>query len=159
MVVIVSVSCNRRPAGMPETFPCKITVLNNGVPMPECDVRLHRSDGNGSLSIMADTDTSGVAVIRTRFAHYTATGSPEGVFKVTIAEKQIQLPPDGVDVSKTPMSWDEQAAYFAKRKEEAEKYRIVPVHLTAAATTPLEIKLEKGGTSQWSFDVKDFAGQ
>ncbi len=41
----------RRPESMPNTAPCSITVLENGVPMAGVDVFLYRETGNGALSI------------------------------------------------------------------------------------------------------------
>jgi hypothetical protein len=154
IILILFAGCNNRPAEMPDTFPCKITVVNDGVPLAGCNVGLYSVTGNGSLSIMATADTSGVAEICTRFANYTAKGAPAGTYKVTV-EKHASLPPDGVDVTK--LSEDEKSDYLVKRMAEAEKQRVVPVALTSSTTTPFEIQLAPGGTSQWTFDVKEHA--
>jgi hypothetical protein len=150
LVIVFLIGC--RPAEMPTTIPCKITVVNDGVPQVGYDVGLRSVTGNGSLSIMGYTNSSGVTNIQTRLANYKVSGAPAGTYKVTI-DKQVQLPSDGVDTSR--FSEAELNAYIAKRAEEAEKLRTVPVRLTNASTTPFEIKLEPGGTAQWTFDLKE----
>ena len=112
-----------------------------------------RSLLNGSLTVGAITNSSGVAEIRTQLANYSASGAPAGKYKVTV-EKYVQLPPDGVDEARLPS--DQVKAYYAKRNEELEKLRVVPVRLTRSGTTPFEIILEPGGNGQWTFDLKDF---
>ena len=153
LLIVLLVGCSQRPAGMPNTFPCNITIVNGGTPQIDYNVGLYALDGNGSLSIMANTNSSGVAEIKTRFADYTAKGAPAGTYKVTV-EKLANLPPDGVDV--TRMSEDEKSDYLVKRMAEAEKLRVVPVQFTSASTTPFEIKLEPGGAKAWTFDLKEY---
>ena len=92
-VVLTLVGCNRRPAGMPATFPCKITIVNGGTPQVGYDVSLYSVTGNGSLSISARTNSSGVANIKTQLTDYVAQGAPEGTYKVTV-EKHLELPSD-----------------------------------------------------------------
>jgi hypothetical protein len=150
---IVLAGCSKRPANMPATIPCTITIVNGGTPQAGYDVGLHSVTGNGSLSIMAYTNSSGVAEIRTRLANYAASGAPAGTYKVTV-EKQVQLPPDDIKAL-SQMSDDERNAYSIKRAAEAEKLRVVPVKLTQSKTTPFEIKLEPGGSNQWTFDLKE----
>ena len=151
-IVLAFAGCSHRPKGMPETLTCKIVVVNDGKPQVDYFVRLHLADGNGALTIMASTNSSGVAEIQTCMADYTTKGAPAGAYKVTI-DKPVELPPDGVDTSQ--LSHSDLAAYHGKRKAEAEKLRIVPLHLTQFDTTPFEFTLEKGGESQWTFDLKE----
>ena len=137
---------------MPSTIPCKITIVNGGAPQVGYSVGLHAPGGNGSLSINANTDSSGVAEIRTQFTNYIAKGAPAGRYKVTI-ERHVPLPPDGVDTSR--FSEEEEQADLVKRAAEAEKLRVVLVHLTGSDTTPFEITLEPDGSGQWTFDLKE----
>jgi hypothetical protein len=152
-LILVLIGCSRRPAEMPATFPCKIVIVNDGSPQVDYDVHLHLTTGNGALSIRGCTNAAGIAEIKTRFTDYTANGSPVGTFKVTI-DKQPELPPDGVDITTLP--WGEELnTYLTQRMKELEKLRIVPIHLTKPDSTPFEIKLEKGGKNQWTFDLKE----
>ena len=151
-ILFVFVGCSHRPKGMPETLPCKIVVMNGDVPQADYFVSLYLTTGNGALTMMGRTNASGVADIQTCLADYTAKGAPAGEYKVTF-DKPVELPPDGVDASK--LSFAEHGAYHAKRKAEMEKLRIVPIRLTQQSTTPFEMKLEKGGESKWTFDLKE----
>jgi len=151
-VLLTFIGCSRRPAAMPATFPCQITITDGGTPQVNYDVGLHSVTGNGSLSIKAHTNSSGVAAIKTQLADYIAKGAPAGSYKVTV-EKQVELPPDGVDTSK--LSRDELTLYLIKRSAEAENYRVVPVQFSKADSTPFGLKIEKGGKTQWTFDLKD----
>ena len=153
LILFVFVGCSHRPKGMPATLPCKIVVVNGGVPQADYFVSLHLTTGNGALTMMSRTNASGVAEIQTCMADYTEKGAPAGTYKVTV-DKPVELPPDGVNASNLPFA--EHAAYHAQRKAEMERLRIVPVHLTQPNTTPFEIKLEKGGESQWTFDLKEY---
>jgi len=153
-VVLVLAGCSKRPAGMPATFPCKITIVSGGIPKADHEVALHLVTGNGALSIMANTDSSGIAEIRTRLADYTAKGAPEGTFKVTV-ERHVHLPDDGVDLSR--LSRDEVGAYLNRRAAEGEKLREFPVQLSRSESTPFEITVAKGGENQWTFDLKDYS--
>jgi hypothetical protein len=151
-ILLVVAGCSHRPKGMPETLPCRIVVVNDGVPQADYFVLLHLTTGNGALSITARTNSSGVAEIQTCMADYTAMGAPAGTYKVTV-DKPVELPPDGVDA--THLSPADLAVYHGKRKAEMEKLRIVPIHLTQPNTTPFGFTLEKGGESQWTFDLKE----
>jgi len=160
VLVLLFVGCNRRPAELPPTFPCKIIIVNDGVPQSDCDISLRSETSNRLLSIMGRTDSSGVAEIRTQCAGYTANGAPLGTFKVVV-DKQVALPGDDA-VSNSPMPTDVSgtsptalAARMAKRAAELEKLRGFSSLLCKEDTTPLEITLVKGGQSQWTFDLKE----
>jgi hypothetical protein len=154
-VIFAFVGCGR-PAGMPATIPCKVILVNDGIPQADYDVSLRSVSGNALLSITARTDSSGVADFRTQYTDYIAKGAPEGTYKVLI-DKRVELPPDGVDVSRLLQA--ERDAYGAKRAKEAEKLRVISVLLTKENSTPFEITLSKDGESQWTFDLKEYIKQ
>ena len=153
-ILIAIVGCgDGRPKDMPKTFPCQIVIVKDGVPQEGYQVTLYPDPGNLLLSINATTDSSGVARVRTQMADYVAEGAPEGSYKVAV-DKPAELPSDGVDSAQ--LSREDREAYYIKRAAEAEKFRIVPVRLTKANSTPFEMKLAKGSETRWTFDVKDY---
>ena len=137
--------CNRRPSGMPDVFPCSVTVKNGGEPVAKAMVTFHREGGNGTVRISGITDAGGKATIVTRLIDYKAEGSPSGTFSVTIF-KNPEIPDDGVDVSR--LSEDEQQKRAQQQAEFEDNNRVVPEALTRSETTPLRciVKEKEGGT-------------
>jgi hypothetical protein len=143
--------CQRQPEGMPEVVPCTITVLKNGEPFEGADVSLHKPEGNGTLSMMAFTNSQGVAKIYTHLATYKESGVPVGTYKVTV-DKPVKLIQADEHPEFTPK---QHKAYKAELEAENEKLRIIPKKLTQPSTTPFEIIVEsKGG--ECMIELKDY---
>jgi 5-hydroxyisourate hydrolase-like protein (transthyretin family) len=143
--------CQPRPKGMPEVVPCAITVLKNGKPLEGIDVALHKLEGNGSLSMMAFTNSQGVAKIHTHLTTYKKSGAPVGNYKITI-DKPVKYPEEE---NHPEYSLKQLEAYLAKREAEIEKLRIIPKKLTHVSTTPFEINVEPQGT-EYTIELKDY---
>jgi hypothetical protein len=143
--------CQRRPEAMPEVVPCTITVLKNGEPFEGVDVSLHKPEGNGTLSMMAFTNSQGVAKIYTHLTTYKESGVPVGTYKVTV-DKPVKL----VQAKEYPeFTKKQREAYKAKLEAENEKLRIIPKKLTQPSTTPFEIIVDsKDG--ECTIELKDY---
>ncbi|MDR2169272.1 MAG: Ig-like domain-containing protein [Planctomycetaceae bacterium] len=155
VVLILSVcGCGpARPAGMPQTAPCQITVLQNGQPMSGVDVSLMRADGNGALSITAYTNSSGVANIKTSWGNYIANGAPIGKCKITLT-KHVSLPFDGVTDSQIEKFTPEEAeAYEKKREADIDKLRPIQKLFSNFETTPFEITIKEKTGGNLTIDV------
>jgi hypothetical protein len=143
-----------RPAGMPQTAPCKITVLKNGQPMSDIDVSLTRVEGNGALSITAYTNSNGVANLKTSWGSYLVSGAPVGKCKVTIT-KHVSLPPDGVtDAQLEKFTPEEAEASEKKRESEIDKLRQIPKQFSILDTTPFEIVIEEKTGGSLTIDIE-----
>ena len=137
-----------RPKDMPETAPCKITVLQQGNPIPDVIVTLYREGGNGALNISGTTNAAGIAEIKTSWGNYTTKGAPVGTCKVTV-EKYFEIPPETVTAEESALWTPEQGArYERERYAMVEKLRIFPVVISNIALTPLSVSVASrtGGT-------------
>lgn len=80
--------CDKRPKGMPPTYPTKITVLKHGEPVVGARVMLYPRNPIASAAIAGFTKEKGIAEIWTTFHAYTGKGAPVGEFDVTITRDQ-----------------------------------------------------------------------
>jgi hypothetical protein len=143
-----------RPTGMPQTAPCEIRVLKNGVPMQGVDVSLFREEGNSALSIMAYTDSNGIAKIKTSWGNYTTNGAPIGKSKITLT-KHVELPSDGVTDSQIEKFTPEEAtAYEEKREAEIDKLRPIQKQFSNFETTPFEIIVDEKNGGNLTIDIE-----
>jgi hypothetical protein len=153
-VILLFSGCGpTRPEGMPKTAPCTITVLKDGVPVPDVDVSLFRAEGNGALSISAYTNSSGVAKIKTAWGKYRTQGAPVGICQVTLT-KHVALPPDGVtEAQMERFTPQEAAAYEKKREADIDKLRPIPKHFSSSNTTLLEIIIDEKNGAELTVDI------
>jgi hypothetical protein len=142
-----------RPEAMPNTFPCKITILQDGVSLSGIDVALFRAEGNGPLSISAYTNSNGVANIKTAWGNYSTSGVPAGTYKITLV-KHVALPDDGVtEEQKEQFTLKEAEAYEKKRNEEIDKLRLIPKQMSSPETTPFEITVIEKSRAELTLDI------
>jgi hypothetical protein len=142
-----------RPEAMPKTFPCKITILKDGVPLSGIDVSLFNTKEKGALSISAYTDSNGVANIKTAWGNYSTSGVPAGSYKITLM-KHIALPDDGVtEEQKEQFTPKEAEAYEKKRHAEIDKLRVIPKQLSSPETTPFEIAVIEKSGAELTIDI------
>jgi hypothetical protein len=145
-----------KPVDFPKVASCRITVLKDGEPISGVTVSLVPSNGNGAVIVEANTDSSGIAVIRTRWGKYSRRGAPIGVSKVVLI-KHVELPDDGMTESRlAAMSAKESIEYGKKRDSQIDALREIPKRLSELQTTPLEIDIiEKG--SKLTIDITQYA--
>jgi hypothetical protein len=129
-----------KPANMPKLFPCQITVTDGGTPVGGVRVSMADESSGESWSINGITDSSGVAKMSTTYTNYTASGVPQGMFKIAIDKDPPNLPPQNVTDD-----MNEQQADAAMKKWEAEvdKIRIIPKNLVFISTTPITLEVKE----------------
>jgi hypothetical protein len=119
----------KKPDGLPNLHPCRITVTMNGSALEGASVTLSGSDGRWSGN--GRTDVNGAAVIVTRGQFQ---GVAEGEYKVTVSKI---VPP-------TSRGKDEGS--------NEEPKTLVNTKYASPATTPLTCTV-KPGTNQFEFSV------
>ena len=117
-------------------------------------VTLSAKGGQGAYACNGVADNKGVAQILSSRSSYTGKGVPVGTYAVVLSET-IELPPE-----LEPQENDQNlpmAAQIAKdRKIEAflrSAKRSVPVVLTTAGTSPIELEVAKGQLATVIIDV------
>lgn len=144
-----------RPENMPQTAPCTVSVFKDGVPVPDVEVSLYREGGNGALSIGANTNSQGEAIIRSSWGKYSAKGAPVGKNKVTIM--QYFVVPGALSSEELErLSPSEQAKYEIKYEAEFDKHRPIPKELSFASLTSLEIDVQPKHGGSLKIDLKDY---
>ena len=87
-LLVTSIGCGKqKPSDLPPLFPCKITVMQGGQPLPGASVTLFADGHQVRFTLGAVTDKNGVATIKTNIDW---EGAPEGKYKVCI--KKIVVP-------------------------------------------------------------------
>ncbi|MCL2306586.1 MAG: hypothetical protein FWC43_14705 [Planctomycetaceae bacterium] len=129
-----------RPAGMPELFPCKITITQGGRPLGDAIVNLVPEEAALGWVINGITDANGVATIKTQ-GNYT--GAPAGPYKVCVSK--VEITPSQIPQPAKDASYAELVEYGEKAgKEVRPSYNIVKPEYNDAAITPLSITITKG---------------
>jgi hypothetical protein len=120
----------KKPDGLPDLYPCQITITLKGTPLEGAVVSLLGNDGRWPGNGI--TDRQGIAVIKTRGQFI---GVAEGTYKVTVSK--VFLPPStGKDEGST----------------EEPKLLVNPKYVTPE-TTPLNCTV-KSGVNQFEFQVE-----
>jgi hypothetical protein len=153
---VLSGCSQKLPANFPKTVPCKITVTNGGVPLDTATVILTATDGSGGNWVVAgETNTQGVAEIKTVTLGHSADGAPAGLFKVTV-RKPLPLYIDSTPKEQLEkMDYEQTLAHNAKIGEEANKRPpIVPEKYSDPAQTTLTIEVKPDTPAEATFEVE-----
>ncbi|MDR1141581.1 MAG: carboxypeptidase-like regulatory domain-containing protein [Planctomycetaceae bacterium] len=139
-------SCNKiqKPEGMPELYPAKITIVQEGTPLEGAVVTLLNQDASQSKWVVGGrTDANGVCLAKT-YGKYS--GAPAGKYKVVVAKTEKT---EG-ETAKQPPPQDHKALeeYNIKRGKEAKWYDYVDVQYKSEETTDLEIEITIGKNEQ-----------
>lgn len=137
LVLLTSVAttgCRRvpKPEGFPPIYPGLIKIVQEGKPLADAEVLLFSKDKSCRWAVSGTTDSDGVARLRT---HGRFDGAPEGTFIVTVLKTDAD-PYESGEV----------------RTKAINVYTYVDKKYTDAATSPLEIKIEKR-KNQETFDL------
>ena len=125
-----------RPADMPNIYPVKITVTQDGTALQEASVTLTAQTSAKYGIASGLTDVSGVAVIRT----YGFAGAPEGQYTVTISKQGVEGATEAKD--------DEGNTYQTGGKV----YEYVDAQYAHTDSTPLNIEVTTKGATE-AFEV------
>ena len=130
VLLICSAGCGpKRPAGMPELYPCTITLTEGDKPATGVSIQLVSKGAPCEWMVGAQTDANGVAAIMT-YGQYN--GAPEGTFAVVLDKTVTEGVDQNADVQKKPVKI----------------YTMVDPKYKNAETSPLEIKIEGKKTDQ-----------
>jgi len=131
----------KRPDGLPDLYPCEITITQGGNPLEGASVRLVRETGTTDWAITGRTEANGVVKI---FTH-DFPGAPEGTFKVLVSKTELvtSMPEPDKDAS-----YDEWQEYYGSRKSIAS----VKPEYDNVRTSPHSITVVKGKNAE-TFDV------
>ena len=125
-VLVFHDTWSSQPNGLPQVYPCILSITQLGTPLEGAMVQLSPMDGKQSWSTAGITDENGNAKMRT---YGKWNGAPLGKFKVTVIK------------------------YIAEGKENKEIfYSLVETQYTDPALSDLEIEIVKGENHK-TFDV------
>ena len=142
LTAVVGCGGPKKPADLPELYPVKITVIQDGKPLEGASVQLNDPSLAIRFVMGGKTDAKGVAVIKTdaQFA-----GAPAGKFKVTVSKEDIpELPADLAGGPPTDPA--ELAEYNKKLAEHSDSAcDTVDLQFKKMGTTPAEIEVTTSG--------------
>ena len=141
------------PPGFPQVVPCEISLVKDGVPLPQVTVLLV-SEGGKEWFVSGETDANGVTKINTSINTYSQAGAPEGTYKVTLSQiPQIQSEKSQQEIF--DMSPAEKAAYKAKMDQLIKEARSFPLEFESHITSPIFIEVTKA-ESKYVIDVSQW---
>jgi hypothetical protein len=141
----------RKPAKMPKLVPCQITVTDGGNPVAGARISMADESSSESWAINGITDSAGVAKMSTTYTNYTASGVPQGIFKVAIDKEPPNLPSQNVTDG---MNEQQADAAMKKWEEDVDKLRIIPKKLIFVSTTPVTLEVKEKGNLK--IDIADY---
>jgi hypothetical protein len=137
-----------KPTGLPELYPVKLTIVQEGIPFVGVSVILEPEDAALSRWVAGGlTDAAGVCVVQT---YGQFSGAPLGKFKITLSKEEMESGP----TSKLPVPQDpkEEKAYYAKVTAEEKYFDCVDAKYKSVTTTDLEIEVVQSGVTK-TFDI------
>lgn len=139
----------QRPEGMPDLYPCMITITQDGVPLSKASVTLiSESPDLAEWASGGITDESGRCDINTRGKY---RGCPAGIFKVTV--KKIESDPSMLpSVRPENITAEQWSVMRSKEAEKLNEYQLVEHKYTLPTTTDLNMEILMGKNSA-TFDV------
>ena len=135
-ITIIGCSDTPRPDGLPTLYPCTITIKQDGKPLEGADILLYDPAITDRWIVAGQTDTSGVAVLRT---HGQFPGAPEGRFKVVVSKTESEG--RGWSGDEPRATWEDIKVYSFVAKEYGNR-----------ESTPLEIVID-GKKKSETFDL------
>ena len=138
----------KKPPGMPDLFPCKITITQEGTPLEGATVTLFpKTGGSNGWNTVGLTNANGVAEMKTQVDF---KGAPVGEYVVRVTKTDIspsafpeKAPTDPVEYEK----W-----YQGSSVEKRITYRLVKAEFDDMRRTPHFITIDKG-KNEATFDV------
>lgn len=128
----------KKPDGMPELFPCVLTLTKGGAPVDGAIVTLHPTSGDSQWKPSGVSDAQGVVKLAT---YGNFPGAPAGSYKVTVMKSE-PIPeenPMGIDAPNG-------GVYEASDVYVDNKYAY-------ATNTPLELEVAAGAPTEAAFEL------
>jgi len=143
--------CNKgpqKPSGLPELFPCQITITQEGTLLEGAAVVLFpKSGGSNGWNTEGVTNAKGVAELKT---HLEFKGAPAGDYVVLVTKTELSPSAWPIDPPKDPVEKEEW--YNGKAAEKRINYRFIKPEFGDAKKTPHSITITKG-KNEATFDV------
>lgn len=140
MPLIAGCTGAKKPADLPELYPVKITVIQDGKPLADASVTLNDPTSASRFVVGYKTDAKGVAELHTdgKFK-----GAPAGKYKVLISK--VYAPE--MDPNEVPPEDPEARKEYDARMAEltAQQAETVAVEYKRPTTTPAEIEITSAG--------------
>jgi len=137
-----------KPAGMPDLYPCSITITQGGGPLQGALVRLEpKQGGNIGWGVDGRTNARGVAQIATGIDF---KGAPAGEYFVLVSKTEMapsKFSPTSPEDPAEAAKW-----YNDSINEKRAIYRLVKAEFDNTKTTTLSITIAKGKNNA-TFDV------
>lgn len=134
LVLAAMVGCEKRPEGLPELYPTKITIKTpDGKPITDAFVSVANLENPIRFNIGGKTNKDGVAEMMVQLPTGKFMGAPEGKLAVAVT-KSIRVVPDG----------DENNSFGAQ---------VIDAAYNDANNSPLSIEVKKGN-NEASFECE-----
>jgi hypothetical protein len=142
------------PQNFPATSPCQIKITNGTFPLVGVVVNLFPDAPLPNIVVEGTTNSSGIAVLRTRQGDYSKDGVPNGEYAIRFIEV--------IDTGIPPLPPAEEMNITSKRLENRQKeidsktdsLRIIPKKLASITTTLLKITVS--GETSLEIDVSTY---
>lgn len=145
------------PPGFPQVVPCEVSILKDGVPLPQVTVLFVSDGGAKEWFVSGETDVSGVTTVYTSINNYSQKGAPEGTYKITLSQIP-QVENDKSQQELFDMSPAEKAEYVEKRKQQIKDTRSFPLEFESHVTTPISVTVTKAEPKH-VVDVSEWIGK
>ena len=127
----------KKPDGMPELFPCVLTLTKGGAPVDGAIVTLHPTSGDSQWKPSGVSDAQGVVNLAT---YGNFPGAPAGSYKVTVMKSEPIDSPMKSDGTSGEIDFKASDVYVDN------KYAYAP-------NTPLELEVAAGAPTEATFEL------
>ena len=149
--LLASPGCKRgraKPEGMPDLYPCSVTLTQEGKPLEGANVILYSTSPNFKWAVGGISDSTGLVVLRTNGFY---DGVPEGAYKVTLTKILSEGPPPP-SVESLPEDEMERSKILREHAKKVTNYSVIPDEYQSQNTTSLEFEVTKGNNEK-TFDL------
>lgn len=154
LLLASTVGCGGRPDDFPKLAPTTITVTQDGKPVDRVQVLLYSSSLKNYIS-SGNTDSRGVAVIRTSTEKKSYPGSPIGEIRVGLYRSPLE-PGENPKEAVKDMTPDERRKYMATWNAEVSKRKLfAPPSLHNPVHSPVVFTIREGEQNVWNIEVND----
>jgi hypothetical protein len=148
--------CSKAPDGFPKTVSCTVTVTDEGKPIEGAFVLIEAVPPTPSLSVSAQTDSQGKAVMQTFLGSYAEWGVPVGKLIMTL-QKEPEVVGTKSNAELEKMGYEKAEAYQNElNAKRAKAPKIIPPALRDTANSPLTMDAVAGKSIQWNVKLEEY---
>ncbi|GHT25678.1 hypothetical protein FACS18942_01330 [Planctomycetales bacterium] len=156
LFVIFLAGCGSKPSDVPLLYPCRITVVKNAAPLEGVEVLLGLQNESLMCVTTSNTNSSGVAEMRTKRLNWEGAGAPKGEYVITL----IKYPKLEGGLSLAEFQKLEPLEQEKYQAEQAKKYdalpREVPEELSSPTKSPFKLTVSEGQENNLEIDISTF---